>query len=156
MNWFARLCVSVLACYSAGFLGSLFVSVSTGGWYDALTKPFFNPPNWLFAPVWFVLYACMAAALMLIWNKAYANEAAAGWVRLFFAHLLLNAAWTIFFFGFHAIFIALITILILIACIALLMLGAWEIDKRATYLLAPYLLWVLFATLLNASIWFLN
>jgi tryptophan-rich sensory protein len=77
-------------------------------------------------------------------------------VPLFFAHLLLNAAWTIFFFGFHAVLVALIDILILLCCIFLLICGAWEIDKRATYLLAPYFLWVLFATILNIAIWFLN
>lgn len=154
MNGLARLCVSILTCYGAGLLGSLFVS--TGTWYASLAKPSFMPPDWLFAPVWLVLYACMAIALTLVWNKDEAAAEGRGWVPLFFAHLLLNASWTVFFFGFHAVLIALINILFLLPCITLLMVGAWDIDKRATYLLTPYLLWVLFATYLNASIWLAN
>jgi len=156
MNWLARLGVAVLASYGAGFLGSLFITTGVGSWYDMLEKPFFQPPNWLFAPVWMVLYGLMAIAVTIIWSKDPLAAEIRGWVPLFFAHLLLNAAWTVFFFGFHAILVALITIIILFVCIFLLICGAWEIDRRAAYLLIPYLLWVLFATALNVAIWFLN
>ncbi len=156
MNRLTRLGVSVLICYGAGLLGTLFVSTGVGSWYDTLAKPFFMPPDWLFAPVWIVLYGCMALALTLVWQRDESAGGGGGWVPLFITHLLLNAAWTIFFFGFHAIFIALIDIALLTACIILLMVGAWQIDRRATYFLAPYLLWTLFATVLNGSIWLMN
>ncbi|MEK7093488.1 MAG: TspO/MBR family protein [Patescibacteria group bacterium] len=156
MNWLARLGVAVLASYGAGFLGSLFITTDVGSWYDMLNKPFFQPPNWIFAPVWIVLYGLMAVAVTIIWNKDPLAAEVRGWVPLFFAHLLLNAAWTVFFFGFHAVLVALITIIILLCCIFFLICGAWEIDRRAAYLLIPYFLWVLFATVLNLAIWFLN
>lgn len=156
MHKLARLGVALLASYSAGFLGALFVVDGVGGWYDMLDKPSFTPPDWLFAPVWLVLYGMMAIALTVMWDKDPDAAEVRGWVPLFFAHLLLNAAWTVFFFGFHALLIAFIDILILLCCILLLMCGAWKTDKRVTYLLAPYFVWVLFATILNGTIWLMN
>jgi tryptophan-rich sensory protein len=148
--------VAILACYGAGLLGSIFVSADTAAWYQSLQKPFFTPPNWLFAPVWLVLFGLMAASLTIIWNKDPNAQDARGWVPLFFTHLLLNAAWTMFFFGLHALLISLIEIALLLAAIVILMCGAFEIDKRAGYLLIPYLLWVSFAALLNGALWYLN
>lgn len=156
MSRIARLCVSALACFGAGFLGSLFVDAASRSWYDMLAKPPFTPPGWVFAIVWLLLYACMSLALWLVWEKDKHASEVTGWVPLFFAHLIVNAAWTIFFFGFHAIIIALIDITALAACVILLILGACEIDKRAAYLLAPYLVWVCFALYLNVGIWYLN
>lgn len=151
-----RIAVAILACYGAAFLGTLFMTADTWVWYSSLDKPSFQPPSWLFGPVWTILYAMMATALVLVWKRDPNAKEWRGWVPLFFAHLLLNAAWTIYFFGYHAPFIALIDILLLDVAVILLMCGAWEIDRRATYLLSPYLAWLLFATLLNASIWYLN
>jgi tryptophan-rich sensory protein len=156
MSGIARLGVSVLACFGAGLLGSLFIETSARSWYDILVKPAFTPPGWTIALIWLVLYVCMSLALWLVWEKDEHATEVTGWVPLFFAHLLVNAAWPMFFFGFHAILIALIDIFVLIACVIILMLGAWEVDRRATYLLAPYLLWVSFSTVLNISIWYLN
>ncbi|HEY4522529.1 MAG TPA: TspO/MBR family protein [Candidatus Paceibacterota bacterium] len=156
MGSIARAFIAVITSYSAGVVGYLFISTGAGSWYDTLTKPDFLPPSWVFAPVWLVLYGLMAAALYIVWTKdPYARDFT-GWVPMFFAHLLLNAAWPIFFFGFHAIFIAFIDISVLAFSIVLLICGAWQVDKRATFLLAPYLGWVLFATLLNGAIWYLN
>lgn len=156
MRALIRVPIAVLACYGAGLLGSIFVSTQMNGWYDALIKPSYMPEAWLFAPVWFVLYGLMAAALVIIWNKDPHAHEVRGWVPFFFAHLLLNAAWTIFFFGFNAVFVALIDIVILGLIICFLIAGAWEIDRRAAYLLSPYFAWVAFAAVLNASIWYLN
>lgn len=156
MRSYVRAGVSVLACYGAGFIGSLFVTAASLSWYDGIAKPFFNPPAWLFAPVWLVLYGCMACALALMWRADPSAKEGVGWVPLFFAHLLLNAAWTVFFFGFHAVFFALIDIVILLWCIVLLCFGAIAVDRRAAYFLLPYMLWVAYATILNASIWYLN
>jgi tryptophan-rich sensory protein len=156
MSRLVRLGVSLLLCFGAGLLGSIFVSDQAAAWYDALQKPFFMPPNGLFPVVWTVLYILMGLALWLVWEKDDDASEVRGWVPLFIAHLLVNASWTIFFFGYHATFIALIDIVVLLACIILLMIGACQIDKRAGWLLAPYLLWVCFATILNGAIWWLN
>lgn len=156
MRSFVRLALSFLACYGAGFLGSLFVQDGVRTWYATIERPFFTPPDWVFAPVWLVLYACMALALFLVWEKDPLAEEGRGWVPLFFCHLLLNAAWSIFFFGFHAILIAFITIILLLWCIVMLIVGARDIDVRASWLLVPYAVWVLFATILNGAVWVLN
>lgn len=148
--------IAVLACYGAGLLASIFISDGVGSWYDGITKPWFNPPNWVFAPVWIILYALMAAALTLVWARDPNAEHIRGWVPLFFAHLLLNAAWSMFFFGFHAVFVAMVDIGLLLFSVTLLVVGAWDIDRRASYLLMPYFAWVLFAAVLNVSIWYLN
>jgi len=156
MRSFMRAVISILVTYGAGFLGSIFIADAAGTWYDGITKPWFTPPNWVFLPVWLILYGLMALALWIIWMKDPNVKSLRGWVPLFFAHLLLNAAWSIFFFGFHAVFVAMLDIGLLVFAVFTLMMGAYEIDKRATYLLLPYFVWVLFAAILNVSIWYLN
>jgi tryptophan-rich sensory protein len=156
MSVYARIGIAILACYGAGLLGSLFMTADSLVWYDSLVKPFFTPPAWLFAPVWLVLYGCMSAALAIVWSHDPHASEWRGWVPLFLAHLTLNAAWTAFFFGFHVPLVAFVDILALIAVVSMLVAGAWEIDKRAAYLLLPYLAWISFAALLNISIWYLN
>jgi translocator protein len=156
MRSFVKLGVSLLACYGAGAIGSLFMRDGLRGWYAALEKPGFMPPDWLFGVVWTALYALMGIALYLVWSKDPNASEGRGWVPLFFAHLLLNAAWTIFFFGFHAIFVALVDIILLFFAALLLIFGAREVDTRASWLLAPYAAWVAFAAVLNYQIWILN
>ncbi|MDB5238387.1 MAG: tryptophan-rich sensory protein [Candidatus Kaiserbacteria bacterium] len=156
MRRLIRAGISLLACFGTGFLGTLFVSSGVGSWYDLLQKPWFNPPSWTFGIVWMVLYGTMAAALIIVWEKDPHAKNFSGWVPLFLVHLLLNAAWTIFFFGYHAIFVALIDIILLASCVILLTFGARDIDRRAFKLMMPYLAWVLFAMILNISIWYLN
>jgi tryptophan-rich sensory protein len=156
MSSYVRVGIALSSCYAAGFIGSLFVSSTALSWYAGIDKPWFNPPSFVFAPVWIVLYTLMAIALVRVWNRDPNAQEMRGWVPLFFAHLLLNAAWTVFFFGYHAVFVAMVDIGILLVSVFLLTVGAWEIDRRASYLLMPYLAWVLFATILNVSIWMLN
>jgi|SRR3989344_2743111 len=156
MGSFSRASASIIASYSAGYVGSLFITTGAGTWYDALIKPDFLPPGSVFLPGWLVLYGLMAAALYIIWSRDPNAREWTGWVPLFFAHLLLNVGWVVFFFGFHAVFIAFVDIVALAFSILILISGAWAIDKRAAFLLIPYLLWVLFATALNAAIWYLN
>ena len=151
-----RLGLSILACYGAGFLSALFVQTGTGSWYDGLAKPALMPDKWGIPTVAFIIYALMAAALWIVWERDPHVKEMRGWVPLFLAHLLLNAAWAIFFFGFHVIFIALIGAIMLIFAAFILMAGAWEIDKRAGYLLAPYVLWTLFIAYLNLHLWLIN
>ncbi|MBV9159076.1 MAG: tryptophan-rich sensory protein, partial [Candidatus Kaiserbacteria bacterium] len=122
--------LSFLLCYGAGFLGSLFVQTGSGSWYDMLIKPSLTPTKYAFPVVWLILYFLMSVALWIVWEEdEYASEFR-GWVPLFIAHLLLNAAWPVFFFGFHAIFIALVDIIILDFLVVLLLAGAGEVDRR--------------------------
>jgi len=148
--------LSFLACYGAGFLSSLFVQTGTGSWYDGLAKPSLTPDKLMIVLIWLVLYGLMAIALWRVWERDPQVEEMRGWVPLFFAHLLLNAAWAGFFFGFHAIFIALIDAIVLAFACIIIAFGAWEIDKRAGYLLVPYVLWILFTTYINLQLWLLN
>lgn len=156
MRSYTRVGLAIVACYGAGALGALFTDASVGSWYSSLEKPAYNPPAWLFAPVWLVLYGLMAAALVRVWDQDHHGEQMEGWVPLFFVHLVANAAWPIFFFGFHAILLAFIDILILAVAVLMLLTGAWGADRRAGYLLVPYFLWVCFALVLNLSIWWMN
>ena len=156
MRSYVPIGLAFLVCYGAGFIGSFFVDAGAGSWYASLEKPFFTPPASVFAPVWLVLYGLMATALSIVWIKDPNAEDMTGWVPIFFIHLVANMAWTIFFFGFHTVFIALIDIFILVCMVLLLLCAAWRIDRRASYLLLPYLTWVLFALLLNITIWVMN
>lgn len=123
-----------------------------GGWYAGLNKPPFNPPNWIFAPVWFALYVMIAVAGWRVWTKAPRSLAMALWG----GQLVLNWAWTPVFFTLEAIWPAAIVILAILLVIALFIQRAWAIDRLAAWLFVPYLAWVGFATLLNLSIAFLN
>ncbi len=148
--------MAILACYGAGLFGSLFIDASAGSWYDSLIKPFFIPPSWVFFYVWLILYGLMAGSLAIVWIKDPHADDFRGWVPMFFVHLLANMAWIIFFFGFHATFIALVDILILQLAVFLLFCGAYEIDRRASWLLLPYMIWLLFAFIINVAVWYLN
>jgi benzodiazapine receptor len=151
-----RVLTAFLASYAAGLVGFLFVGSQLSSWYEALSKPPLTPSASVFVIVWILLYALMALALSIVWTKNPQDALCAGWARFFFVQLLFNAAWTIFFFGFHATLIAFFDILFLIFIIAALMASAYEIDSRVNWLLLPYLIWVLFAGYLNLGVWFLN
>ncbi|MCX6794092.1 MAG: tryptophan-rich sensory protein [Candidatus Gottesmanbacteria bacterium] len=144
-----KLLVSILICLSAGFIGSLFTFAAIPTWYVTLSKPAFSPPNWLFGPVWTALYILMGIALSLVWKKKKVR-------KLFFIHLAFNAGWSIVFFGLHSIFGGMVVIIILWGFIVAIIREFYRIDRRAAYLLIPYLVWVSFATLLNFSLLLLN
>lgn len=148
--------LSFLACYGAGFLSALFVQTGTGTWYDGLAKPLLMPDKWTIPIVWLGIYALMSVALWIVWENDPHVQDMRGWVPLFFAHLLINASWAIFFFGFHSIFIALIDAILLAFVSIVLLAGAWEIDKRAGYLLAPYVAWALYTAYLTLHLWLIN
>ena len=156
MRSYVRIVCSFIACFGAGALGSIFIDAGVGSWYAALDKPAFTPPAWLFPIVWFVIYALMSVALAIVWIKDPNAEDMSGWVPMFFAHLLANIAWIVFFFRLHVVLIAFIDILLLITAIIILICGALPIDRRASYLLMPYLAWVSYAAILNLSIWLMN
>ncbi len=151
-----QLILSIIVCQLAGIIGSVFTASSVTTWYTTLNKPFFNPPGWLFGPVWITLYTLMGIALYLVWRRGIHKTKVRRAVWLFGIHLAFNAAWSIIFFGLQQIWLAYLCIIILWLMIVLSMFWFNKIDKRAMYLLIPYLAWVSFATILNFSLGLLN
>jgi translocator protein len=151
-----KLISSLIICLLAGFIGSFFTSSSITTWYLTLNKPFFNPPNWLFGPVWTILYLMMGVSLYIIWDKGINNKISKIAISLFFIQLTLNVLWSIIFFGLKSPLFALIEIIFLLIFILLTIIYFYKISKFASYLLVPYLMWVSFATILNFAIYYLN
>ncbi len=151
-----KLILAILICHLAGFIGSLFTRPAIETWYASLNKPLFSPPNWLFAPAWLALYTLMGIASYLIWKNGFKDQKVRCATIIFYLHLFLNAIWSIAFFGAKSPLLALIIIFILWLLILLLIKKFWPINKTASYLLIPYVLWVSFAGILNLSIWLLN
>lgn len=149
------LIVCISLCHSAGLVGSLFTLDTIPTWYASLNKPFFQPPNWLFGPVWLVLYTLMGISLYLIVREKWKTKVKIA-ASVFLIHLVLNGLWSIIFFGWKDIALALILIVAIWMMIILCMTLFAEINKTAAWLLLPYLLWVSFATVLNLSILKLN
>jgi benzodiazapine receptor len=143
-----------LACFLAAGLGSLFTMISLGSWYTALAKPSWNPPSWVFGPVWTVLYAMMAVAGWLVWRRGGAAIRPA--LRWFAVQLVLNVGWSAVFFGLQMPGPAFAEILVLWIAIAATLRTSWRVSRPAGILLVPYLLWVSFAAVLNFAIWRLN
>lgn len=141
--------LSIGLCLGAGVLGSFFTFSAIPDWYVALNKPFFSPPNWIFGPVWTILYILMGISLYLVWTKKKVPS-------VFWAQLFLNAIWSIIFFGMKNPGLAFIDILALWIAIILTIKSFYPISKTSSYLLIPYLVWVSFASLLNLMIVVLN
>lgn len=147
------LVVFVLGCLTVGAVSGL---ATTGGlkeWYPALIKPSFNPPNWIFGPVWSLLYGMMGVSLFLVWKKVGFSLLP---FSVFFIQITLNFFWSFLFFKFHLLGWSLVEIVVLWAFILLTIIVFYKISHVAAYLLVPYLLWVSFATLLNATFFRLN
>ncbi len=147
---------SLVLTYSAALIGSLFTAGAIATWYAALTKPELSPPNWVFGPVWTLLYALMAIAAWRIYEKRKNSRQANRLLWVYVAHLAVNAFWSIAFFGLHNPLLAFIVIVLLWLMIAYLVRGFYGIDRAAGLLLLPYLAWVSFASYLNLSIVLLN
>lgn len=140
--------------FAAGLLGSLATLSEVRGWYASLAKPAFNPPSWVFGPVWTTLYVLMGVSIWLIWRSA-APEARATRVA-WFVMLALNAAWSPLFFGMHRPDLALADLALYLVALGALTRLLWAQDRLAAWLQLPHLLWVSFAGVLNAAIWWLN
>jgi tryptophan-rich sensory protein len=151
-----RLLASVMVCQLAGVIGSIFTASSLEGWYFLLEKPIFNPPSWVFFPVWTILYTLMGISLYLVWKQGIKEREVKTGVFLFGLQLGLNTLWSLLFFGLKSPYYAFLEILILWAAILLTIIQFWKISKSASLLLIPYILWVSFAALLNYQIWVLN
>jgi tryptophan-rich sensory protein len=151
----AGLIVVLVICLGVSALGGLITATNVGSWYQGLERPPFNPPDWLFAPVWTVLYISMAVAAWRVWRAAGFDTRGKALV-VFAVQLGLNLLWSFLFFGLQRIDLALIEILILLVVIIVNTAMFWRIDRLAGMLFVPYVLWVGFATMLNASLWWLN
>jgi tryptophan-rich sensory protein len=156
MNKFLKFIVSIGICLLVGGLGTIFTITSIPTWYVALNKPVFSPPNYLFGPVWTILYILMGISLYLVWKKGIKTRKSREAVYTFGVQLFLNAIWSPIFFGYKNILLALIIIILMLFFIVKTIVLFAKIDKKAAYLLYPYALWVSFATILNFSVWILN
>ena len=150
MNKALRLLSFVLLCEGAGLVGSVFTLDSLQTWYPTLVKPFFNPPGWIFGPVWTTLYLLMGISLYFVWGKKKTD------LKWFWIQLMLNSIWSVAFFGFKNPIIAFIIIIFLLISIFQTIKAFAKINKASAYLLYPYLAWVSFASILNLSIVILN
>ncbi len=153
-DWFA-LAGFVAVCFAAAGLGVWLTGSAVTSWYQTLNKPSWNPLDWLFGPVWSVLYLMMAVAAWIVWQRL-------GWQRgavpliLFAVQLVLNVAWSGLFFGLRSPAAALFEIVLLWGAILATLLSFWRVSRGAGWLMVPYLLWVSFASILNLAIWRLN
>ena len=144
-----------IVCLGVGAIGGAITSLSVDTWYADLQKPPFNPPDWVFAPVWTILYVMMSVAAWRAWRRAGIKGGETAFL-VFGYQLVLNLAWSVLFFGLKEVGLALIDIIILLVLIAFNTLLFWRIDRLAGALFLPYLAWVAFATVLHAVLWWLN
>lgn len=155
MNRYLKLTLCILIPLTIGATAGIATASSIGGWYVTLNKPFFNPPNYLFGPVWSTLYILMGISFFLILqspNSQFKKKA----ITIFCIQLCLNFAWSFIFFKFQLIGLALLEIILMWLAILNMILQFKKINKIAAYLQIPYLLWVSFATILNLNLWWLN
>jgi len=139
--------------FSASLIGGLATINFKEPWYSLLNKPVFNPPDWIFAPVWTTLYLMMTVAVWIFWHTKNKNI---NTIYIYFIHLIFNTTWSLVFFVFHNMVLALIILIILIALIINLILRFKRVNMFSVYLMIPYLLWCCFALILNTSLVILN
>lgn len=150
-----KLISSLGISFAAGAIGSLATISSIPSWYATLEKPFFNPPNWLFGPVWTVLYVLIGISLYLVWVER-TKKSKRNAYTVFAVQLILNALWSLVFFGLQQPWLGLVVIFGLDAMVVVTIWKFSKVKKAAAYLLIPYLAWISFATILNLSIALLN
>jgi benzodiazapine receptor len=157
MNKITRIAVAIIVCLAVGYSSSTVTKEGVETWYPTIIKPVFNPPNWVFMPVWTLLFILMGIAAGLVWDRIKNQNAEVKKALGFFLiQLALNAIWSYLFFGLKNPMLALIEIALLWLMIYETYLKFIKINKTAGYLLIPYMAWVGFAAILNASIWWLN
>lgn len=151
-----ELAAAIILSQSAGLIGSIFTVENVPTWYTTVEKPAYNPPAWVFAPVWITLYCLIGVAAFLVWQRRKESAAAPAALAVFTFQLVINTMWPMIFFGAHAIFLAFLDVLALLILTIIMMYLFAKTDKRAAIILIPYLLWAAFATVLNFNIWLLN
>ena len=152
-NKFLSFVLFFIITFSASFIGGLVTFTFKEPWYSELTKSNFNPPDWIFAPVWTTLYLMMTLAIWFFWHS---KNREMNTIYIYFIHIVFNTTWSVVFFGFHNIFLALVNLIILIFLIVILILRFGRVNKVSSYLMIPYLLWSSFALFLNYSLLVLN
>ena len=152
-NKFLSFVLFFIITFSASFIGGLVTYTFKEPWYSELTKSNFNPPDWIFAPVWTTLYLMMTLAIWFFWHS---KNREMNTIYIYFIHIVFNTTWSVVFFGFHNIFLALVNLIILILLIVILILRFRRVNKVSSYLMIPYLLWSSFALFLNYSLLVLN
>ena len=151
-NKYLSLGLILLVTFAASGIGGFVTSSFKEPWYSEIILPTFNPPSWVFGPVWTILYIFMSVAAWISWNKSSNKKV----LQVYFVHLFFNAIWSVIFFGFHQIFIALIDLGIILVFIIWLMKIYYQINKISFVLMTPYLLWSSYALVLNTTIFYLN
>ena len=145
----------IILCLAVSGIGGVITATSVDTWYQTLEKPPFNPPDWVFAPVWIVLYILMGIAAWRVW-RLRALEVTGNALAVFAVQLGFNVAWSFLFFGLQRIDLALVEIVILLCAIIINTIMFWRVDRLAGLLFVPYAAWVTYATILNVSLWLLN
>ena len=143
----------LIITFSASLVGGLATINFKEPWYSLLNKPIFNPPDWVFGPVWTILYLMMTISIWLYWHT---KNRGMNTIYIYFIHLVFNATWSITFFAFHNMILALIVLMILIALIIILILRFKRVNYVSSYLMIPYLLWSCYALFLNFNLYILN
>ena len=151
-----RFIISIIICQSAGIFGSLFTFEAVPDWYITLEKPFFAPPNWIFGPVWIILYFLMGVSLYIVWKDELKSKTRNVFFVVFAIQLILNALWSLLFFGLRSPLLGLIDILILDVILVVTIFYAKRVSKYAAMLLIPYMVWIIIASVLNYAIMVLN
>ena len=152
-NKFLSLILFSIVTFSASFIGGLVSITLKEPWYSGLIKSNYNPPDWIFAPVWTTLYVMMTLAIWFFWHS---KKRDVNTIYIYFIHIVFNAAWSIVFFGLHQIFFALVVLIILISLIIILIIRFKRVNFVSYYLMIPYLLWCLYALFLNYNLMALN
>jgi len=150
------LAIAVGIVFAAAAIGSVGTSSSVSTWYQTIRRPVFTPPGWVFGPVWTVLYVMMAVAAWMVWRKFGFGPTGRVPLALFGIQLVLNACWSLLFFGLQNPGLALVEIIFLWAAVLATTVRFWRVAPTAGLLMVPYLLWGSFACVLNASIWWMN
>ena len=151
-NKYLSLAIIILITFSASFIGGYVTTSFKEPWYSEIILPSFNPPSWVFAPVWTALYIMMSLAIWRVWIKLSDKKILA----IYFYHLFFNATWSVIFFGFHLIELALFNLIIILLFIIKLMRIYFKKERFSFYLMVPYLLWSSYAFILNLTIAILN
>ena len=152
-NKFLSFIIFAIATYSASIIGGIATIEFKEPWYSLLIKPSYNPPSWVFAPVWTTLYLMMTIAIWLFWH---CKNRDLNTVYIYIIHLFFNTTWSVVFFIFHKIFLALVVLIILIFLIIILMVRFKRVNMVSYFLMIPYLLWCFYALVLNVSLLILN
>ena len=151
-NKYLSLVIITLTTFVAPAIGSYATSAFKEPWYSEIILPSFNPPSWVFAPVWLTLYFLMSLAIWKIWINTFDSKL----LKIYFVHIFFNSTWTVVFFGFHQIGLALLNLIIILIFITILMREYFIKDKISFFLMTPYLIWSSYALVLNSAIFLLN